>query len=156
MTVICYKDGILAGDSGLSADYIKYGTVCKLFICENFIYGFSGDALPIQQYKKFLKKEITEYSSPNGFCFNAIKINIKSRKILFVESGDNFFCETEVLNNIYSIGVGREISIGAMLTGASAIDACKITCKNSICDFPIHYIDLNKKELKIETIINEN
>ena len=151
MTIICYKNNLLAGDSGYFDQNGSFNfNSQKLFLYKDFAYGFSGDVITIEQYKKYLRKEIKEFKVPEGMMLNAIKVNLKTQEAFKIETQEEHIVEVKVLSKFVAIGVGSEVSLGAMTMGASAIGACKIACKYCSCKEPIYCINTKEKKPTIE------
>lgn len=150
MTVICYNNGILAGDSLTSSNDVKYHIIKKLFIINNCAYGFANSGYAVKKYIDFLEGKVKKYETPEGEDFEAIKIDLKTKKVYMLSSWKNLICEDEILDDFISIGHGRELSLGAMQMNASSIGACKIACKfDGKCGEPIYCIDTKDKKPKI-------
>lgn len=59
---------------------------------------------------------------------------------------DNYFGLHEVPGEFYAIGSGSAIALGAMEAGATAIEACRITCRRNVwCRPPIHQLGFTPK-----------
>lgn len=133
MTTITYKDGILAADSRITSgtfiitdDFTKIHKIVDSMTNKTTLCGFCGNA---SDWEKFLDwdEETDDPLILDNFC--AIIIH-DDGEITEYESTE----EDKTLNRLdlgklpfYAIGSGREIAIGAMASGKSAIESIEVT-----------------------------
>ena len=158
MTVIAYKDGHIACDSCWSDDGLLFSSATKIIrLPHDKLYGASGDSddralldlvrgastpheLPSRQQLEelntdmsalviFYNKHIIYRGIPRVFILDCVKNSDK-----YEPSG-----VTEVNLPFTAIGSGRQIAIGAMAAGASAVAAVHLACDwNVYCRPPVH------------------
>lgn len=129
MTVVCYKDGILAADSQMSAgDAIVTLSFKKLAKGPGVIGGFSGRANNIPTYRKWVKKGAKKKDIPSkntdGMIIRGTK---KDPKIYIVDDG----LLIRIYDKTHAVGSGANVALGAMSAGASAQEAVRITMKHN-------------------------
>jgi len=154
MTVICFKDDVLACDSLWSDNALKAAYTTKIAKLENgFLYGSSGDN-DDRDLKKLISRmrpkvnlDVEDFPSTRALReleLNSITAMVIFKQKIFIISidtseegeGVGVFCPT---HPFYAIGSGRDLAFGAMEAGASAFDAVKIACKYDLnCEGPIH------------------
>lgn len=148
MTVIAYKDGVLACDSKLSGKDSHYWSSCKkIKKIKGYLIGTAGSFGPTEFFMaKFDPKVIEEKrfvplkQSSKEVAFEAIIITPKG-KVLFMEE-DGIFAEIKIHGHI-AIGSGEVIAMAAMDCGATAVEAVKIAIKRDIsCGGRVQYVKL--------------
>ena len=155
MTVIAYKNGILASDTKAVDTTGQVFKTHKLFPLSNgSVIGGAGDA-DIRDVLSLLQKASitklptraklvatkTEFSGiwvfPTGEVFT---VEIKER------SPDWMAEVFQVQESVAAVGSGAAYAMGAMMAGKSAIEAVKIACKlDNNCGLPVEHITLEKK-----------
>jgi hypothetical protein len=154
MTVIAYKEGVLACDS-LWTDYgFKATYATKISKLPNgFLYATSGSN-DDRELKKLISrmrpKDLTVDDFPSVRTLketeltNATAMVIFNEKIFIVnidledEEGEGVGVY-EITLPFYAIGCGKELAMGAMAAGASATEAAEIACTyDPNCQGPIH------------------
>ena len=150
MTIITFKDGILAADSLATDGQHKHSLKQKkIYLVKKCIYAFTGKTNRMNEYLLFLKGKLSGISVWEKDDIIGLKIDLKTKKVYFFEICGNFVSETEILDSFIAIGWGKQYAKGAMEMGASAIKAVKVACKYTFCQPPIHYIDINADKPKI-------
>lgn len=116
MTTITWDGKTLASDSQVSCEYIRQGGVKKIINKKGKSYGWTGSQTTCE---KFL--ETGSGLAPNDVVF---EIDQKSGKCL--EHYDDGYT---VSKPPAAIGSGKVAAMGAMLHGATAVEAVKIAIK---------------------------
>lgn len=157
MTVIAYKDGVLACDSLWVDGDLKsiYKTkICKL---ENGLCvggaGESDDRALLKLLSDIeIQDELTIYDLPSVKELQELNqsmttLVVYNDKIFIVNSGVSTENNSvyEITQKFYAVGSGAHIAIGAMAAGASAEGACKIACLYEIsCAEPVNTIKVKR------------
>jgi hypothetical protein len=160
MTVVVYKDGVLASDSGVTDNMTHVGTVTKLFTHgegkndrPRVRYGFAGPCMAIMPIKKWIAAPPVQDFNPPDI------LKEESVEMIVVENGPNSFLDNplycdhgyfyDITAAYYAIGAGRFIAMGAMEAGASAVKAVEIVCKlHQGCSMPIQFIGPHDTEVQ--------
>jgi hypothetical protein len=144
MTIIAYRDGIVAADSRLSysssAGGDRHGLCEKLYRVRNSIVALSGDDAGLEflrWYRKGAKKKVSELLTSDA-DFMAWIINAKGE---LWEYGKWLEGEKVVFDPRYpfhAMGCGAKAALGAMHMGATAAEAVEIACRiDPFCGGPI-------------------
>lgn len=147
MTVIAYRDGVIASDSRVTADSEAGGT--RMFKCEKLyrktikigrrklpvIIGTAGESAPGLIF-------VDWYGSDKPPPSQLIDGEADFTCLILRPDGlfevDKWCRPDKVLSKFYAIGSGAKAALGAMHKGASAIEACEIACKiDPYCALPI-------------------
>lgn len=156
MTVIVYRDGIMAGDSCWTEGERVTQLRNKVFrLPSGALYGAAG-AVDDRALMQLLANVNLPADMPSAEQLAQIKHDIGALLILPCgtiwelhtgpEESDASVCE--FVAPFFAIGTGKEIAIGAMEAGASAVEAVKAACnRNVYCRPPIHAISLPMSEM---------
>lgn len=151
MTIIVYKDGVMASDSQISSNDWHYGWSEKT--ARNLrgdLLGASGDqGFMVRMLQWFLAGEKTSPPSARDGDkhYDCMIVRSKSQQILTLS--DTTFCPLE--NASHAIGSGRTFALGAMEHGASAVDAVKTAIKFDLyCGGEIRALPHKGKEVRIK------
>jgi hypothetical protein len=143
MTVICFRDGILASDSGLFWENAYCGTIQKIFRLSNgLLYGAAGEGddrklrdligayddpgdIPVSELEKFNNDTQVLVVRPTGECWYISLGRNEQHDVSSVE----VLCSK---HDFYSIGFGKWIAFGAMAHGASAEQAVEIAVRYAV------------------------
>lgn len=132
MTVIAYRDGVMAADSRVTGNFITAGI--KLHRKNGKIIGFAGDlhqALVFIDWYFDNKQRKPDLSNENDWV--ALVASPDG-----VEEWNHSLRPFKVMDSFYAIGSGAEVAIGAMEAGASAKKAAEIACKRADgCGLPV-------------------
>lgn len=167
MTVIAYKDGVLACDSLWTDNDLKSTFKTKIRKLDNGLYiGSSGDnddrALVKLVSSIVVDGNLTEDHFPSvsklqdmNQSITMIVVQPDTRKIFIVSVGtenNESNAVYEITQDFYAVGSGSHIALGAMAAGASAEEACRIACRFELhCMEPIHSFRVT--ETKQEEIV---
>lgn len=129
MTVIAYKDGIIACDSMVEKNDCYVGNVKKIYEIDNFFVGCVGNLNFVQEFIKFLQsKNFNDEFLKKETSFEALVIDKITGKVnVYTNSLYPAVFDSETA----AIGSGCEFALGAMHNGASAVeavDAAKAFC----------------------------
>lgn len=131
MTTLAYRDGVLAGDSLITSDGKRVGSMTKIARrSDGALCGVAGCASHIRAVLAWFLDGETPDDRPvikdGDASFIIVRANGK------VESHDErgFSDDTAPF---HALGSGRDVAMGAMATGSTAIDAVKIAAKIDLC-----------------------
>jgi ATP-dependent protease HslVU (ClpYQ) peptidase subunit len=132
MSTVAYKDGIIAGDTMMSFGSELIGGVRKVGRTENFLFGYVGQMSGMYRMYKWVNN-LPEYTDPNDFYEHADTLNmgdIDGSAILISRTEDIWALSAAggmiLLRRAYeSVGSGSTYALGALASGASAIEAVK-------------------------------
>jgi ATP-dependent protease HslVU (ClpYQ) peptidase subunit len=154
VTVIAYRDGVLAGDSGWSGGGTFFSSRTKIMRLDTgVLYGGAGDC-DDRELLHLLRNVGSPARLPQPHILADVIRELSG--ILVFPSGDVFLIETrqgvtEVHAPFISIGSGEKIAHGAMLAGASAARAVEVTCGqfgDIYCKPPVHTLRLEPRKRK--------
>lgn len=137
MTVIAWDGRTLAADR-----LAVFGSMCheaqKIFTHDGVIYGMAGNFNQALLFKKWVIDtglDIKNLPGPNGVLDNLNVIEICDGE-LFDRDGDQLAVRVPLTGaDIWALGSGREIAMGAMLAGKDARVAVSLVCAQDIyCD----------------------
>lgn len=130
MTTIAYRDGVMAGDSLITSDNVRCGYMRKIARRDDgALCGVCGSASLLRAILAwFLSGEPADgrpQITDNDACFIIVRTNGR------VESHDQrgFSDDTAPF---FALGSGRELAMGAMAAGATAIEAVRAAAKLDI------------------------
>ncbi len=153
MTVIAYKDGVMAADSRSTDEHDMHLTDCEKIVRlkSGALLGGAGDSddravVKLLQHatprkmptRKQLGDTHTDYEGilvfPNRMVFC---VSIKRDE----DNEDEWRGEIyRVTDKMISVGSGKQFAYGAMEAGASAFEAVEITCRRDTgCAIPVQH-----------------
>lgn len=147
MTTVVYRDGVMAGDSrAYSGDKHPIGAKVKIRrLPDGTLLGASstipgaGEAV-LDWYANGAKKDA---DLPEHFTLLVAKPNGD----VFYNNGGKIF-SGPLIGDFFSIGSGEQYAHGALLMGASAVEAVKAAClADAWTDFPIFAISHKRKTM---------
>jgi hypothetical protein len=141
MTIVCFKDGILAADSVVVEDGMAYGLMRKIIRSDTgCLAGGSGDVSSLYPFLEWVRKGMKARGKPTIGELDGIVIK-PNGEILFFENG---LVPFKVSSKSHAIGSGAQMAIGAMMHGATAIQAVKYVCERiTTCQEPIQALRLD-------------
>lgn len=156
MTVIAYKDGVLAGDSLWSDEHGNVYTIApKVFqFPSGVLYGGAGEG-DDREFVRLLKRAKRPEQLPAIKDLRKLKQGL--RAIMVFPDGRVFTVDTsvkdeepvgigEVVERVAAIGCGMDWALAAMDNGKSAIDAVEYACKRNVfCRPPVTHVKLGNK-----------
>lgn len=146
MTTIAYRDGIMAADSGCFNDGLYEGEVDKIWMLPAVgMLGCCGEYGAILKVVEWLMKggepaRKPRLSRESAFAGLLVKLD---GEVMHYQLG---LRPLRIAADFHAIGSGREIAIGAMATGASAVRAVEIAC---------HYDRMSMEPVRAHASISE-
>ena len=150
MTVVCYKNGVLASDSLVSNSIMNAGSMQKVLKRGGYLVGVSGSCkdaamfldavkeIPVEALDNFIPDPVTMKFDNLGAIF--VK---PDGTVLHVDEGGYFF---QIDAPFHAEGSGAPIAIGAMAAGASAQEAVEIAIEYvPSCGGKVQSVELDKK-----------
>jgi hypothetical protein len=124
MTVIAYRDGIIAADTGLWLGQITNGQMIKIARRKGgALIGCAGVSAPARTMMTNFLNFQDDLVQPDGVQALIISSNGK-----LISLHEEHWLEVECLYD--AVGAGVEVAIGALAAGASAEEACAIAVKH--------------------------
>ncbi len=123
MTVIVYRDGILAADSLVCSSNTRIGSDKKIYKIKHYLIGAAGDTSVIEDILHWIKNGKDRDKKPtfnSSSSFEGIIINTKTAEVTYIELSCSEF---PVKAPYYAIGIGADFALGAMYKGADAEEA---------------------------------
>jgi ATP-dependent protease HslVU (ClpYQ) peptidase subunit len=158
VTVIAYRDGVLAGDSGWSDNGVFITNQTKVLRLDTgVLYGGAGHA-DDRELLHLLKNVASPHRLPSARSLidasrecGAI-IVFPDGAVWTITTGDNEDSGVcPIAAPFIAIGSGSKIAHGAMLAGASAARAVEVTCGqfgDIYCKPPVHTLRLEPRKRK--------
>lgn len=149
MTIIVYKDGILAADSLISDGNLGWGNIKKIAKTKSgYLAGSAGHQSKVIDFLVWAKKEDFSTLPPTKHCDNESIIITPKGEIWFYENSHNF---VKMKNNFIALGDGAAIAMGAVFMGANAQEAVKAAIAYCItCGGDVRYEKLDSYIKKVE------
>jgi hypothetical protein len=156
MTVIAYRDGILAADSQTTTE-TEAGGIRK-FGCEKLfhfkstarhehecIIATAGENAPGLIFLDWYARAPPKRKPPSQLVDGDADFTC----LVLTKAGlfeyDKYCRGEQIKEQFYAIGCGAKAALGAMHRGASAAEACEITCLiDPLCALPIVTMQLQK------------
>lgn len=141
MTLIVYKDGIMAGDTGSWRGSIKTAEAIKVFKTPTgWLVGFAGDSNQIEILRAWMM---------DGMHGNPPKVK-DCGALLVSPEGEKFHYATGLISTANSdnlaMGCGEEFVHGAMYSGLSAPEAIQLAIKHvAYVSGAVSTVSLDKK-----------
>lgn len=153
MTVIVYRDGVMASDSLLSGQGVRCGEAEKVRDINGWLIGISGNwgvACELfdwfeQECRDSIKRPPSQIHVDDDKYPIGVLLVRKSSGAVFCIDGLGY--PQRINAPFYAIGSGAEVALGAMEMGADAIKAVKAACKfNCYCGGRIRHVRMEKKK----------
>lgn len=128
MTIVAYKDGIMAADSQITSGWHRCSTHArKIHRIGSSYFGFTAARMgEIPEFMRWLKAGKPEDKRPHmGEGFEVMEVDTKGRIFLW----DSRCERMRWREPFYATGGGLHFALGAMEAGASAVEAVRITKK---------------------------
>jgi hypothetical protein len=133
MTIITYKDGVMASDTGARNESVIRTNVTKIFKCPSgALYGFAGNADSMSDYISWVKHGGVDEKPPiipgnkdtnvGSFIVLRVSADGQFKKLITSFGSENYSDEPYC-----AIGAAQEVAYGAFWMGASAtkaVEAC--------------------------------
>lgn len=155
MTVVAYRNDIIAADSQATLNEFIGLENRKLAIKNNTVIGVAGDFDVANTARDWVFAGSSKTRRPQLSETEIKRVNLlivrKTKKGIRVSEMIWSLNELPVVEEYTAIGSGFDIVIACMDAGASAIEAVEIACKRHIyCNLPIFYVDMDKEKLEIK------
>lgn len=141
MTVIVYRDGVMAADSLVTDSWCRLGTTVKIVRSPSgLLAGACGESEDCHSFLEWIKvggpkDTIPKLENKDG-DFNAFVVDGERRVWMM---GANLI-PCPLMTDFYAIGGGASFAVGAMEMGASAIDAVNVAIKyHGGCGLPVRF-----------------
>jgi ATP-dependent HslUV protease subunit HslV len=137
MTIIAYRDGLLAADSLATAGHVITGQVQKLWrFDDGRLLGGAGGAGDMRSFVAWALAGCEGHweckDKENGF--SALVVGARGEVVIYDVEGRDYLIEAEFIAR----GAGAELAIGAMAMGARADQAVEVACRYSVwCGGPV-------------------
>lgn len=129
MTVVCYKDGVMAADSNVVYGNLIIGSAQKVLKTDDgFLVGGSGNLANLAMFFDWFQNEDEGKPSLD-------ELKLEDIDVITVDPDGNVFIidssgwPMEIKADYYVSGTGSQIAMGAMAQGATAIQAVELACK---------------------------
>lgn len=125
MTVVAYKDGVLASDSLIQAGGMRSGSATKIIKTrDGFLAGGAGE---MGKMVRFLRWADGDKSEPTEDLegFEGILVYPDGRVISYDGTGEPL----DIKSEFYALGTGSDIAIGVMEMGGTPQQAVKAAIK---------------------------
>lgn len=149
MTVIAYRDGILAADSKIVEDDVNCGEVEKIVKCpDGSLAGACGNYSYLCDFLEWAKMEDRdEYDPPKWIDRDC------DYGLLILPNGEAhcyYYKSHKVwVNKFIAMGSGQSVALGAFYMGATAEQAVEAAIRyNNYCGGPILTLTLNSVKIK--------
>lgn len=144
MTTIVYRDGVMAGDSQVTAYHTITGHQRKIHRVKGHLIGCCGRASEVKAFLDWFEKGWRKEDKPKNIDdFSAITVN---------ENGDVHRWDENLIpyskNEAYVvIGAGSDIAIGALAQGATAGEAVQAAIEHDVfTGGEVHTLKLKEKD----------
>lgn len=149
MTVIAYRDGVMAADGRVtSKDFILRDNDKKVFkLKDGSLLGMAGSVVGCVIIQREVERAVKD--GKKAKVLSLPSINVKNAEALLVGPGGEiwFFSSREwerIPEPYTAIGAGYLVAMTALDYGASAEEACKYVCKRvSSCGGKIRVVKLD-------------
>lgn len=126
MTVIAYRNGIMAADTQMTMGPIKWRCPSKILTKDKHLIAISGRNCPSdRQLLDWFKPNLKKLPQLSGYDCSILVVPPRGHLQLWDENGGF----EPLVTSFYSIGSGAEFAMGAMSAGASAREAVAIAIK---------------------------
>lgn len=145
MTIICYRSGILASDSGTFSGKTYSGSVKKIHRLRNGrLVGLAGVSTHDENILNWLDGRCGPPSNVKDVDGIVIE---KDGSVKYLDASDGKIGLHEAFGEYFAVGSGEPCALTAMQMGASALEACKIAAKHHVLiRGPFKSLRLNKKK----------
>jgi len=138
MTIIAFKDGVVAVDSLVTCSGLRVGRHEKLWTHEGCAFAAAGRSESVEVFRSWIVHGRPQPKPSIDVDFCALEVS-PERRILQYENG---LVPLRIdVGGMLALGCGREIALGAMAAGASAQRAVEIACDLHLgCGPPIKLV----------------
>lgn len=127
MTVIAYRDGILAADTLVTGGLDRVGHIAKIKKVGNWLIGGAGAVGAIVPLMRWLEETddgddiLSPVPYPSGMDASGLLVHCPTGKIYYTDSDSPFLIKLE--SDYASIGSGSTVARTAMYLGQTATEA---------------------------------
>lgn len=144
MTVIAYKDGVLASDSGVYANDVFRGRRPKVTKnADGSLCGGTGCTADCASFQEWCAAGRVDAKTSAGTDFTSLLIEPDGAVKIY----DRCLYGVELHGHYFALGIGCDLALGAMAHGASAEEAVQIAI--DLCDScrgPVQAVRLDRVE----------
>lgn len=129
MTTICFKDGVLATDSGMQDSGLRVGRCQKAYpMKDGSIVTACGESQKAEAFRAWIEAGGDPEKAPKlDEGFNGVHLLPDGTAVWY--DGDPIGYSYEPEGGFWALGSGFKVAVGAMAAGASAEEACAIACR---------------------------
>lgn len=130
MTIVAYKDGVMAADTAFWCGPVIEGHATKIRRLKNgALVGCSGDGTIYQWFFDWIENHgaKSDREKPDAGGFGALVVTPDGEVIRY---GENCLPIT-LTGPFFAMGAGATFAMGAMAAGASAEEAVRLTIENT-------------------------
>ena len=151
MTVIAYKDGVLAADRACCNRGMMIATTTMIWRTPHgCLVGVAGSSLDASAVKAWSDGDLPSIIAPD-FNFPAMRSQDTEAMVIMPNGDCMLFCGGQngnfpVLDRhpFIATGSGMDLALGAMAAGVSAVDATLIACRIDIhCGGGVDWLDVH-------------
>lgn len=153
VTVIAYRDGVMAADSLLTSNGMYQGEAVKVRDINGCLVGISGTwGVACELFSWFedecadriKRPPATIHVDDDKYPVNMLIVNKRNGAVFYI---DGLGFPQSVTSKFFAIGSGANVAMGAMEMGADAVKAVKVACKyDSYCGGRIRVVKLDNKK----------
>lgn len=151
MTVIVYRDGVMAADSGSWIGDAATNWAVKIAANDRGLHGVSGNAPECYEYLAWVRGEREIMPRPreenDGSSFVALIVERETRKIFLLSArGEEYFHEAPYM----AIGAAAPVAFGALFCGARA-DTAILACIQHGCNAigPVRIVTFDDNSVRV-------
>jgi hypothetical protein len=163
MTVVAYRNGVLAADSGEAWGGEMRPIARKVYNTGKYLISLSGKFLHIVAYLEWRKEIQDDHKNPSTFYKDIEKLHAVDEDSTIILAGKDggVWLMTggfATLRNVEydTIGAGGDIALGAMAAGANAVEAVQIACENDMaCMGPVMYVTFKHEVGSYDSLLTD-
>lgn len=142
MTVLVYRDGVMAADSMAAQAGTTYGAFRKIKRINGHLVGVSGYSLHTAAFFAWIAAGAkSDLTLKGGFI--GLAASPKGRVMIYETDDDGAVHGYPLKSPYFAEGSGGAVALGALAMGATAKQAAEIACRHdAACGRPIHTIRL--------------
>lgn len=142
MTTIVYRDGVMAGDSQVTANYSVTGHQRKVHRINGHLIGCCGKASEIQSFLNWWGEGRRKEDKPSiQEDFSALTVNKKGD----ISQWDKTLVPYPKKEVYCAIGAGSDIAFGAFFQGANAVEAVDAAILHDVLTGgDVHFVELGE------------
>jgi ATP-dependent HslUV protease subunit HslV len=145
MTVIAYRDGVLAADTLSTTDSGIKSQCVKLYRTnDGGVLGTAGDDSPCLMLLDALNGDEAMTDALRGATADIVCLLMNHKGVFKIDK----WCRPEkVEDEFIAVGSGAQAALGAMHQGATAEESAYVACKvNAFCGLPIQTMSLENSD----------